>query len=53
MNETISRITLFENLGHLHKTVNGFELNEVMKNLDYSNWILLNNLGKVSINQLY
>ena len=53
MNENIFRITLFENHGHLNKTVDGFELNEVMKNLDYSNWIFLINLGKVSINQLY
>ena len=53
MNENIFRITLFENLGHLNKTVDTFELNEVMKNLDYSNWIFLNNLGKVSSNQLY
>ena len=53
MNGNIFRITLFENLGHLNKTVDGFELKEVMKNLDYSNWIFLNNLGKVSINHLY
>ena len=53
MNETIFRITLFENLGHLNKTVDTFELDEVMKSLDYSNWIFLNNLGKVSISQLY
>ena len=49
MKENIFRIALFENLGHLNKTVDTFELNEVMKNLDYSNWIFLNNLGKVSI----
>ena len=53
MNKNIFRIALFENLGHLNKTVDTFELNEVMRNLDYSNWIFLNNLGKVSINQLY
>ena len=49
MNENIFRITLFENLGHLNKTVDTSKLDEVMKNLDYSNWIFLNNLGKVSI----
>ena len=53
MNENILRITLFENLGHLNKTVDTFELDEVMKSLNYSKWIFLNNLGKVSINQLY
>ena len=53
MKKNIFRITLFENLGHLNKTVDTFELDEVMKSLDYSNWIFLNNLGKVSISQLY
>ena len=52
IDEKIFRITIFENLGHLNKTVDTFEPNEVMNNLNYSNWIFLNNLGKVSINQV-
>ena len=42
------RVTILENLGHLDKTVFKSEMKEVVKKLDYSNWLFIYYLAQVS-----